>query len=409
MTGRWPERSIAVATASLGAAPPAAAAVPARRALLFSQQTLGLGWRKTGMVYWAEALADMGWDVGMVTVQLSRLTQLANAGRFKAYPADAINAWRARGPGRRGYIWVPPVHPQRMPRRRLDPVTRLAAKGYAASLPQAVLDDAAQADLIVIESTAAVALFDRLRAAAPRARFVYCASDRLVPNGMSPVLQEILDRTAARYDLVRVPALSMVADFPIAANVRHIPHGVDRAAFAVRHPSPYVPGTRNLVVAGDGAYDPLATRAIAAALPEATVHLFGRMSPASLGGAANAVFHGEVPFAGLVPYLQHADVGLAPYEDRPDRNYFAESSLRQLQYLLCRLPIVLPGFAAPRPQPWQFLYDAHLPDTAGPAARRALGYDRIGMNDDDVLDWRQVVGRVLALAGLQSATVTCPS
>lgn len=385
------------------------AAAPAPRALLFSQQTLGLGWRKTGMVYWAETLADMGWEVGMVTVQLSRLTQFANAGRFNAYPADALNAWRDRGPGRRGYIWVPPVHPQRMPRRWLDPVTRLAAHGYARSLPQAILDEAARADLIVIESTAAVALFDRLRAAARRARFVYCASDRLVPNGMSPVLQDILERTAPRYDLIRVPALSMLADFPAAANVRHIPHGVDRAAFAVRQPSPYPCGTRNLVVAGDGAYDPLAARAIAAALPEATVHLFGRMDPASLGGAANAVFHGEVPFARLVPYLQHADVGLAPYEDRPQRNYFAESSLRQLQYLLCRLPIVLPGFAAPRPRPWHFLYDAHAPATAGPAARRALAFDRAGMDDDDVLDWRQVVARVVALAGLPSATVTCPA
>lgn len=397
-----------MAAASL-AAPGALQARPQRRALLFSQQTLGLGWRKTGMVYWAETLADMGWDVGMVTVQLSRLTQLANARRFAAYPAEAINAWRARGPGRRSYIWVPPVHPQRMRQRWMDPLTRLAAHAYAASLPAEILDDAALADLVVIESTAAVALFDRLRAASRRARFVYCASDRLVPNGMSPVLQDILDRTAARYDLIRVPALSMVADFPAAANVCHIPHGVDRAAFAVRQPNPYPLGTRNLVVAGDGAYDPLATRAIAAALPGATVHLFGRMDAGSLNGAANAVFHGEVPFARLVPYLQHADVGLAPYEDRPQRNYFAESSLRQLQYLLCRLPVVLPDFAAPRPQPWHFLYDAHAPETAGLAAARALAFDRAGMNDDDVLDWSQVVVRVLALTGLTSATVTCPA
>ena len=74
--------------------------------------------------------------------------------------------------------------------------TALAARVYAASLPAAVLAEAARADLIVIESTAAVALFDVLRRAAPQARFVYCASDRLVPNGMSRVLQAILDRTA---------------------------------------------------------------------------------------------------------------------------------------------------------------------------------------------------------------------
>ena len=156
----------------------------------------------------------------------------------------------------------------------------------------------------------------------------------------------------------------------------------------------------NLVVAGDGAYDPLATAAIADALPEATVHLFGRMARDSLGDRTNAVFHGEVAFAALVPFLQHADIGLAPYVDRPDRNYFAESSLRQLQYMLCRLPIVLPGFAAPAPQPWHFLYDAHVPGTAGAAARAALGYDRGRSDDSGVLDWRQVIAQVLDRAGL---------
>ena len=91
------------------------------------------------------------------------------------------------------------------------------------------------------------------------------------------------------------------------------------------------------------------------------------------------------------------------YEDRPNRNYFAESSLRQLQYLLCRLPIVLPTFAAPLPQPWHYVYDAHRSETAGPAARAALGCDRSAISDDGVLDWQQVVCRVLDLVGCDPA------
>jgi 2-beta-glucuronyltransferase len=382
---------------------------PAKRALLLSQQTIGLGYRMTGMVFWAETLADMGWEIGMVTVQLSRLTEITNPSRFSIYPSDAINRWRDRGRNRRGYLWVPPIHPMRLPARWLDPVTMLAAKRYGASLPKAILDEAAQADLIVIESTAAVAVFETLRKAAPHARFVYCASDRLVPNGMSPVLQDILERTAPFYDLVRVPAQSMISDFPPGTNIHHIPHGVDRAAFAVLGPNPYPPGSCNLVVAGDGAYDPVATSHIARAMPEATVHLFGRMRPDSLGSQPNARFYGEVPFRFLVPYLQHADIGLAPYEDRPNRNYFAESSLRQLQYILCKLPIVLPTFAAPHPQPFHYLYDAHRPETAGAAARAALDCDRTAISDSDVIDWRQVIARVLYHVGLDSAEQNEPA
>jgi 2-beta-glucuronyltransferase len=354
----------------------------------------------TGMVYWAETLAELGWDIGMVTVQLSRITEITNPSRFSIYPTDSINCWRDRGPNRRGFVWVPPIHPIRMPTRWLDPVTALAARRYGASLPRKILEEAAGADLIVIESTGAVALFDTLREVAKDARFVYCASDRLIPNGMSPVLQEILERTAPLYDLVRVPAQSMIADFPDLTNVRHIPHGVDRAAFEVHKPSPFAPGTCNLIVAGDGAFDPVATKYIAEAMPEATVHLFGRMSPDSLGGIGNARFYGEVPFSLLVPYLQNADIGLAPYVNRPNRNYFAESSLRQLQYILCKLPIVMPSFAAPRPQPYHFLYESDSPETAGAAARAALSCNRSQISDEGVKDWYQVIAEVLEHVGI---------
>jgi len=382
---------------------------PAPRALLFSQQTIGLGFRMTGMVYWAETLAELGWDIGMVTVQLSRITEIVNPSRFSIYPTDSINCWRDRGPNRRGFVWVPLIHPMRMPTRWLDPVTALAARRYGASLPREILEEAAGVDLIVIESTVGVALFDTLREAAPNARFVYCASDRLVPNGMSPVLQEILDRTAPLYDLVRVPAQSMMADFPAGTNVRHIPHGVDRAAFEVRKPSPFAPGTCNLIVAGDGAFDPVATKYIAEAMPEATIHLFGRMPPDSLGGIGNARFYGEVPFSLLVPYLQNADVGLAPYVNRPNRNYFAESSLRQLQYILCKLPIVLPSFAAPRPQPYHFLYESDSPETAGKAARAAVSCNRSQITDEGVKDWLQVIAQVLEHVGIDASGVAATS
>jgi 2-beta-glucuronyltransferase len=127
------------------------------------------------------------------------------------------------------------------------------------------------------------------------------------------------------------------------------------------------------------------------------------MSPDSLGGIGNARFYGEVPFSLLVPYLQNADIGLAPYANRPNRNYFAESSLRQLQYILCKLPIVLPSFAAPRPQPYHFLYEADSPETAGAAARAALSCNRSQISDEGVMDWHQVIAQVLEHVGIDAS------
>lgn len=372
------------------------------RALLFTQQTVGLGFRKTGMVNWAETLAGMGWHVDVVTVQLSIVTAVANRASLTRYPRDSINCWRERGLRLRGFIWVPPLHPFSFGPLAFAPFERVAAFAYAKALPQAILDVAAQSNLIVIESTAAVALFSKLKQHAPRARFVYCASDRLVPNGMASELERILQRSAPLYDLVRVPASSMINDFPPQSNVKFIPQGVNRALLSTPTVSPYPPMSRNLVVAGDMAFDALATRAIVEVLSDCTVHLFGRMATNSLGTRPNVIFHGEVPFHTLVPYLQHADVGIAPYQDRPNRNYLAESSLRQLQYIFCRLPIVIPGFAAPRPMPYHFLYDATRPSDAAKAARNALAFDRSAIQSDGILDWNEVVARVLELVRLGS-------
>ena len=126
------------------------------RALFFTQQTVGLGARKTSMLFLAEAFAEAGWDVGVVTVQLSHASRLRRDSRLAHIAPDRRNRWYDAG-ALQGYVWVAPVHPMRLPGEAINRATAPLLPLYGAMLPTSVRRRAALADLIVIESCSAVA------------------------------------------------------------------------------------------------------------------------------------------------------------------------------------------------------------------------------------------------------------
>jgi 2-beta-glucuronyltransferase len=364
------------------------------RALLFTQQFVGLGTRKTGMVFWAETLAQMGWDTHCVTTQLSWLSRLLNPERLKAVPPADLNRWVKRGGTLSTFVWVPALHPVKTRWDGVDRASAALADIYARSLPAAIRAVAEDADLIVLESCAAVALFDRLRALAPKARIVFCCSDRLGAVGMHPTLQKRLDRTASRYDLIRVPSPSMIGDFPADARVVYIPHGVDKTVFDRVHPSPYEDGRTNALVGGDMAFDRESVALLVQAFPHVDFHFFGKMAVGDLATRANVNVHGEVAFEKLVPFIQHADVGVAPYRARPDLDYLAESSLKLHQYTYCRLPTIAPAFARGGREhiiPYEPGSEASIRE----AMAAALDYPSERIDRTPVIDWKDVMHRLV--------------
>ncbi|MET0268864.1 MAG: hypothetical protein ABW173_00420 [Sphingomonas sp.] len=366
------------------------------RAVLFTQQVLGPGARKTGMIFWAEALARRGYACDVVTTQLSWLSRVVGNPRLKALPRDRLNRWRDVGARLRGFIWVPPLHPATVRGRRLARLTAHAFALYPWFLPATIRRAVAEADLVVIESCAAVLLFDRLkRIARPGTRFVYCGSDRLGAVDMHPMLAEALARTAAGYDLLRVPAQAMLADFPPNAPAMFIPHGIDRATFATIRPNPIVGPGRHAVVAGDMLFDHGSFAMMLDALPDVSFHAFGRMALGDLERRPNLRMHGEVPFETLIGWLQHADIGIAPYLDRPEAHYLAQSSLKLIQYRHCRLPSLAPHFAASA-HGNVCGYEPGDASSIRRACMAALAMPRESIATGDIADWDMVIDRMLA-------------
>lgn len=362
-------------------------------AFLFTQQTIGLDARKTSMVFLAEALARRGYDVHVVTTQLSWLTRLRSGNALAALPPGRCNCWYDAD-GMRGFVWVPPVHPVGARGRWAQHLAAPLVAAYGALLPRAVVEPLREARLVMIESCAAVALFRRIRRIAVAARILYSMSDRLTVVGMHPRLEQRLRADAARYDLVRVPAAALLHDLPGARAVL-VRHGVDRRAFDVASASPYSAGP-NAVLIGDMMLDQPLLEHLVQAFPDVRFHYFGR-TPLAFAVPPNLTAWGEQPFERLVPFVQHADVGLALYRREPGLAYLAESSLKNLQYRYCGLPVVGPEFAVGT-VPGALAYDPDRPESAEAALRDAVSRGRGARGE--VSDWDEVAAELLTLAGV---------
>jgi 2-beta-glucuronyltransferase len=129
--------------------------------------------------------------------------------------------------------------------------------------------------------------------------------------------------------------------------------------------------------------------------PSVTFHLFGKRARIEQM-LPNVVTHGELPFAAIVPYIQHADAGIAPYRPAPNADYLSQSSMKMIQYTYCQLPIVAPDFAARSAH--MSAYAPGEQNSIVAALHRALTYDRVGIDNSQVLDWEGVTQLMLAHA-----------
>jgi 2-beta-glucuronyltransferase len=107
--------------------------------------------------------------------------------------------------------------------------------------------------------------------------------------------------------------------------------------------------------------------------------------------APNIVHHGERPFAETLPWIRHADVGLALYRYRDGAEHLADSSLKIIQYTWCRLPVVAPNFAAAPENPHVIGYAPGDAASIKAACVRALAVDRAAIDVSRICDWDALV------------------
>jgi 2-beta-glucuronyltransferase len=365
-----------------------------KNVLIVTGQHFATSPRKVDLHFIADALTAGGNRVDFLSLRLSWLSRLLHDGRWAFARTRQRNRWVEISPLSDEFIWCNIVHPMNF---KLSPANTLSApifRHYGSILPRDVRSRLKTYSHILVESGPAPLLAATFRSLAPQATIIYHAADRLKTIGVHPVVEDVFARDAASYDLAHVMADSLRADIPRGIPIVFLTHGIAKDAFDASSESPYPPGSRNAVSVGDMLFDAAAIETMARANPDWTIHLFGRLARLD-DGPANVVAHGEVDFATLVPYIKHADIGIAPYLDRRDANYLSESSLKMIQYTYSRLPIVAPAFAAAG-RPHVLSYDPADAGSIRSAFETAKVYPRNTIDNTAVMSWREKTERLFA-------------
>jgi len=348
--------------------------------------------RKTGFHFWKDILAERGADVRFITVGVSRLSFLKKSGKQLFGP---FNDWVSLSYQVKKFTWVPLFHPLYVGKGITARITAPLFRHYPSLLPQKIINEVKDADFFIIENGAGPLLVPVFAKHCPNARFIYNASDRLGVLKFHPIVIDGNKKALPHFSLIRCNAAALASDFPPSAPTIYVPQAIDKALFDKTQRSPYKT-PRNAISVGDMLFDTAVMETLAQAYPDWTFHLFGKGAKLSRK-FSNVREYGEMPFTQLLPYLQHADIGLAPYANAPDADYLSQSSLKMVQYTYCRLPIVAPQFAATG-RAHVMAYDPDNSKTAVKAFEAAIAYDRGSIDKNAVQSWDDVIDKILSAA-----------
>ncbi len=349
--------------------------------------------RKANVTLLADAYSRSGQDVYIFTTGYSLVSELIKDQRCGYAKTRPMNRWYTTDDAFpiKGYIHRPVINPGRFPTALLNTLTAPFFRYYSSQLPKAVIAELKDADIIFVESGAGLLYAGALKKRFPNAKIIYQASDSLITLQVHPVIMEAEKKYMPIFDLIVYTAQSRATESG-HQHAYYIPQAIDTDAFNVPTENPY-PKKNNIVSVGDMLFDPGAIMALAKAAPDWTIHLFGADArcPEPL---PNIVTHGEVPFQVTVPYIMHADIGIAPYRAAKDAAYLSQSSLKMKQYTYAKLPIIAPDFAAAN-YPHVMAYNPHNPSSIAMAFERARCYDRTSISKAGIMSWTETAQRIL--------------
>lgn len=349
--------------------------------------------RKTGFHFWAEILSKRGIDADFVTVGSSWISLLKKGGKQLKPP---FNKWVPMGERLRKFTWMPPLHPLYLGNKYLNMLSWPVFALYPYLMPPALLKSMREADTFIIENGAGQMLVPRLARLNPNAKFIFNSSDRPSVVKFHPIVVRSEKTMLPYLHAIRLNAASMAKDFPEGTETHYIPQAIDKTLFDADLPNPYTK-PKNAINVGDMIFDPVAIEVMAGNFPDWTFHLFGKGAKITKP-MENVVEHGEVPFGKLVPYLKHADIGLSPYQNTEKAAYLGQSSLKNVQYTYCQLPIVAPDIAAGS-RPHILSYTSSEDEQSVVAAfEKAITYDRSSIDKNVIPSWEDVIDRMRRIA-----------
>ncbi|MFM0155324.1 GumK N-terminal domain-containing glycosyltransferase [Paraburkholderia sediminicola] len=290
------------------------------------------------------------------------------------------------------FLWKTWVHPFNLSARVLAPLEHIFFDLYVKSLPQVFFEWVRDSSHIVLESGMPAIFCSAVRKINPNAKLIYTASDDLETIGCARYISKALNKSAELYDWIRVPSRKLAEKFPNGKVICFIPHGIDPDIENYADPSPYADGL-NAVSVGSMLFDADCIVAAAQEFPSMKFHIIGAGRAAENLSEKNIKIYPEMPFRDTLPYIKHANIGLAPYAGEKVHPYLTDTSMKLAQYAFFRVPAVCPD-AVVGDHSGRFGYDPGNREsivTAISAALRARKVDTF-----KGLAWADVTDRLLS-------------
>ena len=292
--------------------------------------------RKANLHFIADELVQRG-KTRFFSLRYSHLS------RYKADPrcdidarANQVESWN----GVECFLWKTLVHPFNTRKKALRPLENILFQGYRA-FPHPVLRQwLKEADIIFFESGTAPVFFDMACRLNPKAKKIYIASDDLHTIAVADFVSDCFARAAPQMSALCLPSRALATTMPESRNKYFVPHGLDHSIAEQADPSPYGPG-KHAVSVGSMLFDSSFFQIAARLFPDITFHVIGS-GCINQNYADNVQVYDEMRHQDTLPYIKHADFGIAPYRSEAVPAYLADTSMKLMQYDFFGLPAVCP-------------------------------------------------------------------
>jgi 2-beta-glucuronyltransferase len=357
--------------------------------------------RKAGVHFITAELAKRG-TTRFFSCQYSKLSELKSDPRASL---DALANRKAMHDGVECYLWKTFIHPFNMRRAVFEPIEAFLFRRYVNHSSPVLVDWIKTADVVLFESGIAPIFFELVTKLNPQARTVYLASDDLDTINVASYVKRTFKRIAPQMGALCLKSRFMLDGVPPSDNRYIVPHGFDFSVANHADPSPYEAGTHAVAV-GSMLFDPGFFVIASHLFPEMTFHIIGSGKGPQEGYGPNVKVYDEMPHKTTLPYIKHADIGIAPYRAAGLPSYLSDTSLKLMQYDFFGLPAVCP-YGIVGDYRSRFGYTPENPESIASAIRAALAAPRKTFRTP--LQWSEVVDRLLDPQRFEDTRLPHPS
>lgn len=345
--------------------------------------------RKAGIHFVTSELAKRG-KTRFFSLRYSKLSRYTNDPRLSLdAEANTIGSHN----GVECYLWKTLIHPFNTRRAWLRPAENLLYNWYSQGRNPVLRQWINEADVIVLESGVAPIFFDLIKQLNPQAKVLYRASDSLEAINVADYVAQAFARIASEINTIVLPSKALAESIPCHHNLAFVPQGIDHAVAEKADPSPYGPGIHAVSV-GSMLFDPQFFVLASRRFPHIQFHVIGSGHPAHPDYGPNVHLYGEMPFAQTLPYIKHAQLGIAPYSSVNLPAYLRDTSMKLIQYAFFGVPAICPHFIA-ADYTNRFGYELGNEESIATAINRALAPEVV-IDSKSVLNWEQITERMLA-------------